>query len=101
MSSIVEAWNLRCTSSAEGRLSRKRFIVRLGRCEGVRSWAFMLKGEVFTVMELKSKNPLLPGRAGEENAELPEKEDSSESERFRLRTMVGGATRERSSQYWC
>lgn len=73
-------------------MSRKRFIVRLGRWDGIMDGLVAANGEnSLSVSMVKSNECPRPiGRGGEENWLLvpPLEKDSSESERFRLRTML-------------
>lgn len=64
-------------------MSRNRFIVRLGRWDGVEE-RDARKPQLSVSIVLKSK-ALLPGRGGEEKAEL---KDSSESDLLRLMSIL-------------
>lgn len=96
---LVRAWVLtgwwlalgdsRWTSDSEGRLSRNLFIVRLGRWFGVEDRderVPQLICPMATVSMLWE-----PGRVGEEKAEL--KDESSDSDRLRLMTILTGNCR--------
>jgi hypothetical protein len=76
--------NLRCTSVSDGLLSRKRFIVRLGRCEGVDSRGAKNPRLAVSIADTTSKlKQLLP------SCSVDEKTDpSSESDLLRLTTIL-------------
>lgn len=80
--------NLRCTSDSEGRLSRKRFMVRLGRCDGVESRGAKNPRRAVSIaaMELKLKEPLSIRWSEEKTG------SSSQSDLLRLRTILISGT---------
>ena len=71
--------------SAGGRLSRKRFIVRLGRYAGT---APREDGVVGIDPKSRSIDPDSNGRCGELKV-LEDAKENSDSERLRFRTIVG------------
>ncbi len=78
------AWlNLRYTSPSDGLLSRNRFMVRLGRCDGVATRGAKKPRRAVSIadMELKLKQPL-SSRCSDENTE-----PSSQSDLLRLSTI--------------
>lgn len=80
---------LRWTSASDGRLSRKRLSVRLGRCAGVTArddGEAKAKDGWWRRLKLKRLLLLLSGRGGD-SVELLAKE-SSESDRLRLRSPI-------------
>ncbi|KAH8196294.1 hypothetical protein TruAng_009542 [Truncatella angustata] len=91
---------LRCTSSCEGRLSRNRFIVRLGRCEGV-AMKKRCAGDDDDVFSVSMCEEEQPGRDGELNA-LPvllDDNESSDSERLRL-SCIAAEVCFGTDRYW-
>jgi hypothetical protein len=80
---LLKSWNSRWTSSWDGRLSRKRFMVRLGRCEGVVARAVPVR-----VGELKA----LPV--------LEDEKESSDSERLRFKNIMIRLALEEGNYGW-
>lgn len=87
--SLAPGSDLRYTSESDGRLSRKRFMVRLGRWDGTDNRGEKKPRLAVSIAEIASKlKELLSSCCGDENSG---RHENSDSDLLRLRSILAPA----------